>query len=122
MAPGDWRWQSDAGMSVARFGPNAADIRLAIRCDRAARRVSIIRAGAGQGSMMLRTSYGATSWPATATVAPAPQTVAVRAAADTTLDELAYSRGKFAVEVAGLEPLIVPAWPEISRVIEDCRG
>jgi len=35
---------------------------------------------------------------------------------------MAYSRGKFAIEVMGLEPLIVLAWPEVSRVIEDCRG
>lgn len=109
-------------MSVARFGPTVADTHLTIRCDRAARRVSIIRAGAGQGAMTLRTSYGATSWPATVTGTATPQTVAVRAAADTALDQLAYSRGKFAVEMAGLEPLILPAWPEISRVIEDCRG
>ncbi|RJG57677.1 hypothetical protein D0Z70_00145 [Sphingobium terrigena] len=121
-APGDWRWQSDAAISVARFGPTAADTRLTIRCDRAARRVSIIRTGAGQGTMTIRTSYGATSWPATASTSPTPQAVAVRAAADTALDQIAYSRGKFAVEVAGPEPLIVPAWPEVSRVIEDCRG
>lgn len=121
-APGDWRWQSDAAMSIARFGPTAADPRLTIRCDRAARRINIIRAGAGQGTMTLRTSYGATSWPATATITPVPQTIAVRAAADTALDQMAYSRGKFAIEVMGLEPLIVPAWPEVSRVIEDCRG
>lgn len=121
-APGDWRWQSDAAMSIARFGPPPADTRLTIRCDRASRRISIIRTGAGQGTMTIRTSYGATSWPATASIAPTPQTIAVRAAADTALDQIAYSRGKFAVEVAALEPLIVPAWPEVSRVIEDCRG
>jgi len=38
------------------------------------------------------------------------------------LDQIAYSRGRFAIEIAGLEPLIVPAWPEVGRVIEDCRG
>ncbi|MBV2149384.1 hypothetical protein KRZ98_14000 [Sphingobium sp. AS12] len=121
-APGDWRWQSDAAMSIALFGPTPADTRLTIRCDRVARRVSIIRTGAGQGTMKIRTSYGATNWPTTASNAPTPQTIAVRAAADTALDQIAYSRGEFAVEVAGLEPLIVPAWPEVSRVIEDCRG
>ena len=41
---------------------------------------------------------------------------------DAVLDQLAYSRGRFAVEVQGQETLIVPAWAEISRVIEECRG
>jgi hypothetical protein len=122
VAPGDWRWHADPAGSIARFGPTAAEPLLTIRCDRASRRISVIRGGAGQGAMALRTSYGATHWPATVAATPAPQTVAVRAAADTALDQLAYSRGKIAVEVAGLEPLIVPAWPEIARVIEDCRG
>jgi hypothetical protein len=25
------------------------------------------------------------------------------------------------VEVAGLPPVYAPSWPEVSRVIEDCR-
>lgn len=104
------------------FGPSAADTRLTLRCDRASQRISLARAGAGQGAIIVRTSYGATSWPATRSAGAAPQTVAYRAASDTALDQIAYSRGKFAVEVAGQAPLIVPAWAEVARVIEDCRG
>jgi hypothetical protein len=46
----------------------------------------------------------------------------VRAANDAVLDQIAYSRGRFAVEVQGLAPLIVPAWGEVGRVVEDCRA
>lgn len=119
--PGTWSYRTDAGGSVAQFGASAADPVFSLHCDRAARRISLARAGAGQGVMLLRTSYGAVSWPATVTTAPA-QVVATRAASDTVLDQLAYSRGRFAVEVQGLTPLIVPAWAEVGRVIEDCRG
>jgi hypothetical protein len=120
--PGSWTYRAEAAGAVAFFGQGAGDVRLTLRCDRASRRISLVRAGTGQGAIIVRTSYGATSWPATPSGGATPQIVAFRAASDTVLDQLAYSRGKFAVEVAGQEPLIVPAWAEVSRVIEDCRG
>lgn len=46
--------------------------------------------------------------------------VASLAARDPLLDAIAFSKGRFAVEAAGLA-LYAPAYPEISRVIEDCR-
>ncbi|MDX3901497.1 MAG: hypothetical protein QHC40_13450 [Sphingobium sp.] len=122
VTPGDWRYRGDAGGSSAVFGMGASAPLLAIRCDRATRRVSFALAGAGSGPMLVRTTYGATNWPATATSAALPETVATRAAADVVLDQIAYSRGKFGVEVQGLAPLILPAWAEVARVVEDCRG
>jgi hypothetical protein len=35
---------------------------------------------------------------------------------------MAFSRGRFLVTVEGGASLVVPAWPELARVIEDCRG
>jgi hypothetical protein len=67
----------------------------------------------------VRTSYGAVAWPAAAQGA---QLVATRAASDAVLDQIAYSRGKIALEATGRPALILPAWAELSRVIEDCRG
>lgn len=40
---------------------------------------------------------------------------------DPLLDQMAFSRGRFTLEVAGLPALYLPSWPEVSRVIEDCR-
>ena len=37
------------------------------------------------------------------------------------LDAMAITKGRFAVEVEGEETLYLPAWVEVSRVIEDCR-
>jgi hypothetical protein len=42
-------------------------------------------------------------------------------ARDPLLDAMAFSKGRFAVEVTGLPMLYLPAWPEVTRVIEDCR-
>ena len=47
--------------------------------------------------------------------------VAALVARDSLLDAIAFSRGRFAIEAEGLDPLYVPSWPEMSRVIEDCR-
>jgi hypothetical protein len=43
-------------------------------------------------------------------------------ASDPLLDAMLYSRGRYSIEVAGLERLIVPSWPEPGRVVEDCRA
>ena len=40
---------------------------------------------------------------------------------DPLLDAMAFSRGRFMVEMPGAPVLYLPAWPEVSRVIEDCR-
>lgn len=42
-------------------------------------------------------------------------------ATDPLLDAMALSKGRFAVEVEGEAPMIVPSHAEVSRVIEDCR-
>lgn len=43
-------------------------------------------------------------------------------AADPLFDQMAFSRGRFLVSVEGGGTLVVPAWPEFARVVEDCRG
>ena len=43
-------------------------------------------------------------------------------ASDPLVDAMGYSRGRFIVETAPLPPLVVPAWAEVLRVAEDCRG
>jgi len=106
-------------MPAASYGVAGGRPLLVIRCEVAAKRLIFARPGAGQGAMTVRTSYGAQVWPTTATFA---EVRAARGASDPVLDQVAYSRGKFAVEVAGLEPLILPVWAQISRVIEDCRN
>lgn len=103
LTPGDWSYDSGAG--EARYAG------FSLRCDGARRQVVLSRAGA-TGPLRLRTTYGERVLPAGAALP----------AADPLLDEMAFSRGRFMVEAAGQPALILPAWPEPARVVEDCRG
>jgi hypothetical protein len=111
LSAGDWRYQAAAGGSEARFeGPVAS---FALRCDRGRGQVLLSRAGVSAGGpLTVRTSHGARDLAAEA----------VMAAADPFLDAIVFSRGRFTVEAAGLPTLIVPAWPEPGKVVEDCRN
>ena len=116
--PGSWAYRGEARGSMATFSAAGAAPLVTLRCDAAARQVSLIRAGAGQGTVTVRTSYGAASWPG---VASTTGLVAARASTDAGLDQIAYSRGHIAIEAPGAAMLILPVWAEVSRVIEDCR-
>lgn len=116
---GDWVYRADGGGTVAVFTGRLTGAALTFRCETASRRISVTRAGAAQNAMTVRTNYGSVSWPATG---GSSGTVAFRAANDATLDQIAYSRGRFAIEVVGLDMLILPPWAEVARVIEDCRA
>jgi hypothetical protein len=110
--PGAWGYARDAGGSAATFTETGGVADFVLRCDTAAHSVSLIRPGAS-GAITLTTSYAARTWPASP--------VAL-AAADPVLDQIAFTRGRFTVEGPGLKELVLPAWAEPARVIEDCRG
>ena len=38
------------------------------------------------------------------------------------LDAMAFSRGRFRLEIAGMPSVVLPSWSEVGRVVEDCRG
>jgi hypothetical protein len=56
-----------------------------------------------------------------AVAGPPPFIALTISARDPLLDAMAFSRGRFVVETAGLPTLYVPSWPEVGRVVEDCR-
>lgn len=113
---GAWRYRTTATGSEAAFGTSDGPV-FVIRCDRPARQVLLIRPGTPAPALRLTTSYGATTYPA----GLVDGMVAVRlAASDPGLDRLAFSRGRFTIEGGGTA-LVIPAWAEPGRVIEDCR-
>lgn len=115
ITPGTWSYRTDASGSLASFGLAGAAPVLTLRCDRAANIVAVTRAGSAGNSMTIRTS--------TLTRAlPAQGGVATLGARDPLLDAIGFSRGRFVVEAPPLAPATVPAWAEILRVTEDCRG
>lgn len=114
LTPGDWTYTR----GLARFAEH-----LVMRCDRAAGVVEIGRAGPAPASaqMIVRTEFmerGIAVQPAGSDPAWIFARVPAR---DPLLDAMAFSKGRFAVEVAGLPALYVPSYPEVTRVIEDCR-
>ena len=119
ITPGDWQWGTIGGTSTARFASGA----LELRCDRASGSVLLIRPGSASGPVPVTVSTTSTRRTVTAQpfAGPPAQMVVTLAAHDDLLDAMAFSRGRFAVEVAGLPPIYAPSWPEVSRVIEDCR-
>lgn len=119
ITPGDWRWAMEGQLSVARFGGNA----LVLSCDRAAGMVTLMRPGTAQGPVPMTVVTSNQSRPLTgmAIATNPPVIAATLTVRDGLLDAMAFSRGRFVVETAGLPTLYVPSWPEVSRVIEDCR-
>ena len=119
LTPGDWTWGMEAGRSVARFAAG----QLVLACDRAQRVVTLSRPATAPGPVIVTVQTSNLLRALTATPREgANSTVAIDiSASDPLLDAMAFSRGRFAVETAGLPPLYLPSWPEVSRVIEDCR-
>ena len=118
-SPGVWTWSMEGVRSVARFGGDA----LVLSCNRDAAAITLIRAGAGQGQVPMTVVTSSVTRPLGGSAIPGPPaTIAVTLAArDSLLDAMAFSRGRFVIETAGLPTLYVPSWPEVSKVVEDCR-
>lgn len=109
----------EGSLSVARFGGNT----LVLSCDRSAGMVTLMRPGSAQGHVPMTVITSNMTRPITgmAVATNPPVIAATLTARDGLLDAMAFSRGRFAVETQGLPTLYVPSWPEVSRVIEDCR-
>lgn len=128
LTPGDWRYQpGEFGKSSARFGAAGAGFVFAVACDARTRTITLSTVGLpGPQAMTIRTSSTQRTLP-TASMARAdawpPLTSDARLPAnDPLLDAMGFSRGRFVVEQPGQTPLVIPAWAEILRVVEDCRG
>ena len=123
ITPGDWSWGIVAGRSTASFGmPGAAPL-ATLACDKGDGEVWLSRTGTGQGHVpaALTTMQGSSPLTTDPELArPGWVTIAIRTS-DPILDSVAFSRGRFAFDLAGNAPLYLPSWPEVSRVIEDCR-
>ena len=122
--PGDWIYQAGGATTRAVFGSSPAAPVFTISCDRNTRTIALTRIHSGQipqpSGMNIRTetrdrSFGAVPGGNAMTI------VTTLPASDPFLEAIAFSKGRFYVDVLGTPPLYIPAWPEITRVIEDCR-
>lgn len=121
--PGDWRYRELGGTTAAMFGTTQGDARFTLDCNRASRTISLIRPAEASDvvSMRVLTETRDRTLQARPTAQQPPSIAATLPANDPLLDAMAFSKGRFAVETAGLPTLYLPNWPEVTRVIEDCR-
>lgn len=119
LSPGDWTYYGgpDHPQPGATFQSDR--VALALRCERN-RTILIGFTGAQAPAFTIRTSYGDRRLPATAV--QFNETIADLPATDPLFDQMAFSRGRLLVQIEGGAALIIPAWPEIARVTEDCRS
>ena len=121
---GEWRWSVEistlGSASVARFGIDPSAPMVTLRCDRGSRQVSLVLAGQGSGPVTVSFTTSSVTRPLMGEAAEGRIVVAV-SPNDSLLDAIALSRGRFAIEAEGRTALYLPSWPELSRVVEDCR-
>jgi hypothetical protein len=126
LTQGDWSWHGTPGLSsIAQYGVPGLTAVFAVRCDLATRNIIFSRGGvalAPATPMSFTTSYGSFALTAANGGGQPPAIVAQAGARDPHMDQIAFSRGRFLVDIVGQQRLILPSWPEIARVIEDCRS
>ncbi|AKM06567.1 hypothetical protein [Pelagerythrobacter marensis] len=120
--PGDWHLRTTDGRSQAVFGPASSEAAFALTCNPAQRAITLTRAGSagGEATMHIRTETRQRTLSASIAGRELPTIAATLPANDPLLAAMAFSKGRFAVETPSLPTLYIPAWPEMTRVIEDC--
>ena len=123
-SPGDWFYVSRPPFSFAAFGASETDFGFVMRCDRANGVVALGRVSEAQDERAMRVLTETSNRQLTGEPRQGSIETLIATdlrASDSLLDAMAISKGRIAVEVAGEETLYMPSWPEITRVIEDCR-
>lgn len=120
--PGTWFYSQTSADSRAVFGTSARDAVFMMRCDKATRRISLNRPTTLRGQQKMRVDTETASLEFNAnTLGEGSILAAEFAATDPILDAMAITKGRFAITSPRATPLYIPAWVEVSRVIEDCR-
>ena len=121
--PGVWAYDKEPGESFALFGEAGMRERFLLRCGDGAVSLAVMTGETQEQSRSMRVTTETVT--AALEAAPVPSQARIIAADldpnDPLLDAMAITKGRFAVEVEGFEPFYLPAWTEVSRVIEDCR-
>ena len=116
--PGTWSYLRAGNRSVASFA-DGARVLLTVTCDN--RNLTFHRPGPEALVMTITTTT------LSERLLGSPDSLTNGAmgtvsASSPLLDAIIYSRGKFMVGATGQPDLILPPWPEIARVVEDCRN
>lgn len=123
-SPGDWFYKQAGGFSFAAYGASDTKFDFVMRCDRAARSIALGRVSNQTQAQPMRIRTESTDRLLNAQPRQGSIETLLAAdlsASDALLDAMAISKGRFAVETGGEATLYIPSWPEVTRVIEDCR-
>jgi hypothetical protein len=78
--------------------------------------------GTRGGNMTIRTSSALKQFAAQSVGGTPAYIAAELTPGDSFLDAMIFTRGRIAVEAAGQQSIAIPAWSEVAKVVEDCRG
>lgn len=121
VVPGQWTYSPAAAGGNSSFATVPGQPLLTVRCDRARRQVSIARTATGAAPFLFVWSSAMTR-NVPAGYDPATKLLTGQlSASDKLLDALAFSRGRIVVGATTAGTLVAPAWPDVARVVEDCR-
>jgi hypothetical protein len=119
---GNWAFATQPGGSAATFTNSTGMPQVTVTCVRASRQVTISRPATGVAPFLLVwSSDKSRNLPASYTPANG-RLSATLGAYDALLDGMAFSRGRLGFSALNMPMLVVPAWPEVARVVEDCRA
>jgi len=122
-AVGEWVYRRDERGSIGLFGPAGQNALVSFRCDQQNRRIYLSRAATAAGQrIVIRTSSTMKEFAAKPTGGNPAYLATEIMPMDSILDAMAFSRGRILVESDGHQPVILPAWAEITRIVEDCRS
>ncbi|MEM7689935.1 MAG: hypothetical protein AAF291_13010 [Pseudomonadota bacterium] len=121
--PGTWAYLGERDETLALYGENPRAPVFMVRCGDGAVSLGRVMSEPQTNPRVMRVTAETGSRQLEAE--PVEQRPIILAAtldpADPLLDAIAITKGRFAVDVEGAETLYLPAWVEVSRVIEDCR-
>lgn len=120
--PGTWRWARQDGRSTASYGLPGQPPVVTLACDPATANTILWTNRPASGPVPLTVTATSTRRLLTANPAAPGGTAITLPAGDRLNDAMAFSRGRFMLEVAGFPALYLPAWTEVGRVVEDCRA
>lgn len=121
--PGEWIYAPGNGTTAATFADHAGKRLFSIECNPQNLVITLFRPAdtTGRAPVRILTESIDRMLDAVSVAYGTPGLAAQIPARDPLLDAMAISKGRFAVETAGLPTLYLPSWSEVSRVIEDCR-
>lgn len=119
---GTWRYENEPDEKLAMFMSVPDGPAFIMRCAQGQVALArFTRAAAQRPLAMSIKTETTTRQLSAAPVEGRPLVAATLNPRDPLLDAMAITKGRFAVEVEGERTLYLPAWVEVSRVIEDCR-